>query len=107
MARALEASDDEDDGSMSMNAVQLANRAMDTYNLPVSNIKQADVHGNDLNAPKLQRKLRKFLECFAEDVAVRTTTGAAVLKDFEALKKRYTTVFRESGSELRGEVRRR
>jgi hypothetical protein len=30
-----------------------------------------------------------------------------VLKDFEALRKRYGTVFRESGSELRGHVHKR
>ena len=107
MARALEASDDEDDGSLSMNAVQIANRAMEMYNLPVSNLAQADVHGNDLRLPKLQRKVRKFLECFAEDIVVKTASGAAVLKDFEALKKRYTTVFRESGPTLKGDVRRR
>ncbi|KAL1519991.1 hypothetical protein AB1Y20_023473 [Prymnesium parvum] len=106
MARALEASDDEED-SMAMNAVQLANRAMEMYNLPISSLAQADVHGNDLRLPKLQRKLRKFLECFAEDICVRTATGAVVLKDFEAMKKRYMTVFRESGAELKGEVRRR
>ena len=109
MAKALEASDDDEgnDGSLTMNAVQMANRAMEMYNLPISNLAQADVHGNDLRLPKLQRKLRKFLECFAEDVAVKTAAGASVLKDFEAVKKRYGTVFRESGATLRGEVRRR
>ncbi|KAL3929276.1 MAG: hypothetical protein SGPRY_002025, partial [Prymnesium sp.] len=104
MARALEASDDDDDGSLSMNAVQLANRAMEIYNIPISSFAQADTHGNDLRLPKLQRKLRKFLECFAEDICVKTASGAAVLKDFEAMKKRYMTVFRESGAELKGEV---
>ena len=69
MARALEASDDdEEEGSLSMNAVQLANRSMEWYNVPISNLAQRDVYGNDLRQPKLQRKGRKFLECFAEDI---------------------------------------
>ena len=61
MARALENSDDDDDddGTLHMNAVQMANRAMEMYNLPISNLAQVDVHGNDLRLPKLQRKLRK------------------------------------------------
>lgn len=45
------------------------------YNEPVSNMLQRDVHGNDLRLPTLERKLRRFAECFAEDVAVRSVRG--------------------------------
>lgn len=107
MARARgEGSDDEDEAA-NMNALQLANRAMELYNRPVSNMPQLDPYGSDLRVPLLQRKLRKFMECFAEDIEVRSIEGAAVLRDFEALRKRYGTVFRESGSELKGAARKR
>lgn len=89
MARAKgEGSDDEDEGAMTMNALQLANRAMELYNGPVSNMAQLDTYGNDLRLPLLERKLRKFTECFAEDIEVKSIEGAAVLRDFESLKKR-------------------
>ena len=108
LERAREASDDEDDeASLSLTAAQLAGRAMAAYNLPVSNMAQKDPHGNDLRVPQLERKLRKFLECFAEEAAIRTLEGQPVLKDFDAMRKRYATVFRESGSELRGVVQKR
>ena len=110
--KARAASDDEDDGEgdddgADPNAAQLASRAMEAYNTPISNLTQADVYGNDLNLPKRERKLRKFLECFAEDVSVQTVDGRVVLRDFEELRKRYGTVFRESGATLRGTTRRR
>ena len=110
--KARAASDDEDEGEgdddgADPNAAQLASRAMQAYNTPISNLTQADVYGNDLNLPKRERKLRKFLECFAEDVSVQTVDGKVVLKDFEDLRKRYGTVFRESGAALRGTTRRR
>jgi hypothetical protein len=38
---------------------------------------------------------------------VLTCDGKPVLRDFDALKKRYATVFRESGAALRGGWRRR
>ena len=113
LKRAREGSDDDGDGDDDagemppQNAVQLCNRAMDAYNLPISNQRQADVHGNDLRLPQLERKLRKFLECFGEEAAVKTVDGKPVLGDYESMRKRYATVFRESGSELRGAVRRR
>ena len=96
-----------DDDGADPNAAQLASRAMEAYNTPISNLTQADVYGNDLNLPKRERKLRKFLECFAEDVSVQTVDGRVVLRDFEELRKRYGTVFRESGATLRGTTRRR
>mmetsp|Transcript_58696 Transcript_58696/g.127489 ORF Transcript_58696/g.127489 Transcript_58696/m.127489 type:complete len:231 (-) Transcript_58696:21-713(-) len=109
MRRARECSDDEDEDedALSLNALQLANRAMETYNAPISNMQQLDVHGNDLRLPQLERKLRKFLDCFAEDIAVKTVEGQPVLRDLEQFRKRYATVFRESGVQLRGEVRKR
>jgi len=109
MRRAAEGSDDDEDGidSLSMNAVQLANRAMEVYNTQISNLAQLDVHGNDLRLPLLERKLRKFAECFGEEISVKTVQGQPVLKDFDSFKKRYGTVFRESGAALRGEVRKR
>lgn len=108
LAKARAASDDEDDdGELSMNAVQLANRSMEMYNTPVSNMPQLDPMGNDLRLPLIERKTRKFLECFAEDAQISALDGPVVLKDFEALRKRYGTVFRESGATLKGEVRKR
>ena len=99
--RAREASDDEDDeASLSMSASQLADRAMAAYNLPVSNQAQLDPLGNDLRAPQLERKLRKFLECWAEEAAVSTLEGKAILKDFDALRKRYSTVVSAASSAL-------
>jgi len=80
---------------------------MELYNLPISNLKQLDPYGNDLRVPKLERKLRKFLECFGEEAAVTTLEGTVVLKDFEALRKRYSTVFRESGASLKGRTLKR
>ena len=81
---------------------------MAAYNLPVSSMPQLDPHGNDLNIPLRERKLRKFLECFAEEAAVKTVeSNAAVLKDFEDIRKRYSTVFRESGAELKGRAHKR
>jgi len=38
---------------------------------------------------------------------VKTVDGKPVLKDFDALRKRYATVFRESGVGLRGGWRKR
>ena len=38
---------------------------------------------------------------------MRTVEGKAVLKDFEEVRKRYATVFRESGNGLKGTVRKR
>ena len=110
LERAREASDDDDDDDDELNrtASQLAERAMAAYNLPVSSMPQLDPHGNDLNIPLRERKLRKFLECFAEEAAVKTVeSNAAVLKDFEDIRKRYSTVFRESGAELKGRAHKR
>jgi len=108
LERAREASDDEDDEeSLNLTAAQLAGRAMAAYNLPVSKLPQLDPHGNDLRVPQLERKLRKFLECFAEEASIRTLEGSPVIRDFESIRKRYATVFRESGADLRGVVHRR
>jgi len=112
MQRAREASDDDDDddddaAAADMNAEQLADSSMKVYNTPIAKMAQLDVHGNDLRLPQLERKMRKFIECFAEDMAVRTVQGQTVLKDLDAFRKRYSTVFRESGVGLRGEVRKR
>jgi uncharacterized membrane protein YgcG len=111
LERAQQASDDDDDDdddtSLSMTAAQLASRAMAAYNMPLSNMPQLDVYGNDLRVPQQERKLRKFLECFAEEVSISTIEGQPVLRDFEAIRKRYGTVFRESGSELRGALTKR
>ena len=51
-----------------MSAAKLADRAMRVYNMPVSKAQQLDVYGNDLNVPKRERKMRKFIECFAEEL---------------------------------------
>ncbi len=77
--RARAASDDEDgsDGeAAARDAVRLADLAMEAYNTPIPNTQQLDVYGNDLNVPKRERKLRKFLECFAEEVAARQACAA-------------------------------
>ena len=101
LARAREASDDDDDeDSLSMTASQLVTKLASVYNLPVSNLPQLDSYGNDLRVPLLERKLRKFLDCFGEESTVSTVDGKPVLKDFEAIRKRYGTVFRESGATL-------
>ena len=88
MQRARAGSDDDDEmAALSMTAAQLASRAMDVYNVPISNLKQADCHGNDLRLPQLERKLRKFCEYFGEEVSVRTLDGdRPVLKDFEQVR---------------------
>ena len=88
MQRARAGSDDDDEmAALSMSAAQLASRAMDVYNVPISNLKQADCHGNDLRLPQLERKLRKFCEYFGEEVSVRTLDGdRPVLKDFEQVR---------------------
>ena len=108
LERAQQASDDEDEdeASLRMSAAEVCAKALRIYNLPISNQAQLDTYGNDLRVPQLERKLRKFLECFAEEASIQTLEGQPVLKDFEALRKRYGTVFRESGAELRAEVRR-
>jgi len=106
LARAKEASDDDDDDG-NLPADQLAVMAMACYNTPISNLPQLDPYGNDLRVPQLERKLRKFLECFGEEAMVTTVEGTAVLKDFEALRKRYGTVFRESGASLKGALLKR
>jgi hypothetical protein len=99
LERAQQASDDEEDeASLRMPATQVCAKAMGVYNMPISNQAQLDTFGNDLRVPQLERKLRKFLECFAEEASIRTLEGQPVLKDFEAIKKRYGTVFRESGA---------
>ena len=106
LERAQQASDDDDEEEANSSAAQICAKAMGVYNLPISNQAQLDTYGNDLRVPQLERKLRKFLECFAEEASIRTLEGQPVLKDFEAIKKRYGTVFRESGAELRGEIKR-
>ncbi|EOD17089.1 hypothetical protein EMIHUDRAFT_470333 [Emiliania huxleyi CCMP1516] len=88
MKRAREASDSEDEDVLSLGAAALADKAMGVYNEPVSSMLQRDVHGNDLRLPALERKLRRFSECFSEEASVRTVDGRPVLPDFEALKKR-------------------
>ena len=100
LAKAREASDDDEDDDLSASAAALAERSLRVYNLPISNLPQLDPYGNDLRVPLLERKTRKFLECFGEEAHVTTLEGQAVLKDFEALRKRYGTVFRESGAGL-------
>ena len=101
-------SDDGDDGGgAALSAAKLADSAMRVYNMPVSKAQQLDVYGNDLNVPKRERKMRKFIECFAEELQVKTVEGKVVLKDLDELRKRYGAVFRESGHTLRGTVRRR
>lgn len=175
MARALEASDNDDNEPLNMNAVQLANRAMEMYNIPISALAQvlsatlalayslgcfksslphcefitlggrtrqrpaaAKAAAQSAQVPRVLR--RRYLHpdgigtsSFAESngkggshavllsrglqllaniddlkrvcvLLLRGSQGATVLKDFEAVKKRYNTVFRESGVELRGEV---
>jgi len=98
---------DEDDDGAAVSAANLADRVMQVYNLPIPKAQQLDVYGNDLNVPKRERKMRKFLECFGEELQVKTIDGKVVLKDFDDLRKRYGAVFRESGHTLRGTVRRR
>ena len=109
-ARAGSDSDDDadnDDDGAAMSAAKLADRAMQVYNIPVPKAQVLDVYGNDLNVPKRERKMRKFIECFGEELQVKTVDGKVVLKDFDDLRKRYGAVFRESGHTLRGTVRRR
>ena len=76
---------DDDDDALSLSASELCDRAMSVYNEPISNLAQRDVHGNDLRLPKLERKLRKYVEFFAEEVmrhsgtplSRRTSVGCA------------------------------
>ena len=102
-----ESDEDDEDESLNMSAAELASKAMTVYNTPISNMPQRDAYGNDLRLPLLERKSRKFSELFAEDASVLTLTNATVLKDYEQIKARYGTVFRESGSELKAELKRR
>lgn len=90
LERAREVSDDDEDDeeSLRLSAAQLAGRAMMAYNLPVSKLPQLDPHGNDLRVPQLERKLRKFLECFAEEASIRTVEGNPVIRDFDSIRKR-------------------
>ena len=65
---------------------------------------QRDAYGNDLRT-SLERKSRKFA------VLPKTlgphASNATVLKDYEQSRQEYGTVFRESGSELKAELKRR
>ena len=68
MLRTQASDNDDDDDALSLSASELCDRAMSVYNEPISNLAQRDVHGNDLRLPKLERKLRKYVEFFAEEV---------------------------------------
>ena len=78
LARARADSDDDDDadddGGAAVSAATLADRAMRVYNLPIPKAQQLDVYGNDLNVPKRERKIRKFLECFGEELQAKQRT---------------------------------
>ncbi|KOO30571.1 hypothetical protein Ctob_010502 [Chrysochromulina tobinii] len=91
LARAREASDDEENDDLNASAATLLERAMRVYNMPVSNLPQLDPYGNDLRVPALERKIRKFLACFGEEVLVRTLDGQALV-----------VLYRAQGGELTG-----
>eukprot|EP00747_Dinoflagellata_sp_TGD_P181372 gnl/TRDRNA2_/TRDRNA2_35185_c0_seq1.p1 gnl/TRDRNA2_/TRDRNA2_35185_c0~~gnl/TRDRNA2_/TRDRNA2_35185_c0_seq1.p1 ORF type:complete len:348 (+),score=67.55 gnl/TRDRNA2_/TRDRNA2_35185_c0_seq1:40-1083(+) len=88
---------------MRMNAVQLCNNQMEVYNAPVPNNIPLEKR-----LPMVQQKMDSFLQFFADSIQIMSLKPpGVVIKDMKTFKVRYQCVFRESGSSLKGECKKR
>lgn len=82
--------------------VEVVDRARTVYNRPCHKGPQLDEKGMDHTTAVVQAKTEAFCACFASSIRVRALgSGKDILPDARALRTRYQTVFRESGSGLR------
>ncbi|CAL1127485.1 unnamed protein product [Cladocopium goreaui] len=93
-----------DEGPVSdTNAVLLTNAQMEAYNEPIPNNIPAEKR-----MALVAEKLERFMVNFDDKVQILDLkSGQAVIKDRNSFIKRYTCVFRESGSKLLGTCTKR
>ncbi|CAJ1335231.1 unnamed protein product, partial [Effrenium voratum] len=95
--------EEEEAGGSDGNAVLLANAQMEAYNEPIPN----NIPG-EKRMPLVAGKMKRFMACFADKVQILDLkSGQAIIKDHNSFVKRYTCVFRESGSKLSGACTKR
>lgn len=85
------------------NAVLLCNAQMEAYNEPIPNNIPPEKR-----LPLVNKKLERFMANFDDKVQILDLkSGGAIIKDQKTFIKRYTCVFRESGSKLNGSCLKR
>lgn len=89
---------EEEDPVMGPNAVMLANSAMEVYNDPITNNVAPEKR-----LPLVKAKLDRFLSNFQEKIQIiDLKSGKPIIKDMKLFIARYSCVFRESGTKLKG-----
>jgi len=97
-----EAPDDRETES-DTNAVLLCNAQMEAYNEPIPNNIPPEKR-----LPLVEKKLMRFMAQFDDKVQILDLkSGQTIIKDRNSFIKRYTCVFRESGSKLQGSCLKR
>lgn len=85
------------------NAVLLVNAQMEAYNEPIPNNIPPEKR-----LPMVEKKLMRFMVQFDDKVQILDLkSGQTIIKDRNLFIKRYTCVFRESGSKLQGSCLKR
>jgi len=85
--------------------IQPVDAARAAFNRACINRPQLDERGGDHTKTVVQAKTDAFCACFSPSVRVRDLgSGKEILADAKALRSRYQTVFRESGSGLQMRV---
>lgn len=95
--------DDSEADCMKQNAVMLVNTAMETYNEQVPNNIALEKR-----LPLVKDKLERYMSNFSSSVEIiDLKSGGAIIRDAKHFSIRYSCVFRESGSKLKGTVHKR
>jgi len=99
-----EKSDNEpEEAASDTNAVLLCNAQMEAYNEPIPNNIPPEKR-----LPLVGGKLERFMASFDDKVQILDlNSGKTIIKDRNTFIKRYSCVFRESGSKLNGSVTKR
>jgi len=93
----------ENDATMPLNAVMLANAAMEVYNDPITNNVAPEKR-----LPLVKAKLDRFLSNFHDKIQIiDLKSGGVIIKDQKMFTARYSCVFRESGTKLKGTCNKR
>jgi len=86
-----------------MNAVLLCNAQMEVYNESIPNNIPPEKR-----LPMVNAKLDRFMASFDEKIQIiELKSGGIIIKDRKTFQMRYSCVFRESGSKLKGVVNKR
>lgn len=85
------------------NAVMLANAAMEVYNDPITNNVAPEKR-----LPLVKEKLERYLSNFHDKIQIiDLKSGGVIIKDRKLFTARYSCVFRESGTKLKGTCNKR